>query len=241
MSDHPTDERAAQPAVRAAQPAVRAAPPAVRAALPAVPFSAWLGGMLAALEEERPADVPCGECNACCRTSHFVHVRPEEKRALARLPRKLLFPAPGLPPGNLVLGYDEAGRCPMLVGGRCTIYDDRPLACRTYDCRIYAASGVAADRADIAAQVRRWRFSHPSRDDRDRHAAVRAATHFVREDPYALPSDAARGEAVRVAVLAVAVHELFLPDAALSARRGTPDRDRARAVADANERLFGDG
>jgi hypothetical protein len=206
-----------------------------------VPFFSWLTSVQAALAEEQPADVPCGECNACCRTSHFIHVRPEERRTLARIPRQLLFPAPDLPPGNLVLGYDEKGCCPMLIHGRCTIYKDRPLACRTYDCRIYLAAGVVADRAAIAAQVRLWQFSHPSQDDRDRHSAVRAAARFIREHPESLPSEAARREPVRVAVLAIAVHEAFLRGATDAAGAGGSDRDRARAVVAANEKLFGDG
>ena len=204
-------------------------------------FSAWLHGALAALAEEAPAEVPCGSCNACCRTSHFIHVRPEEKQPRSRLPRELLFPAPGLPPGHLVLAYDQDGRCPMLVEGRCTIYEDRPLACRTYDCRVYAATGVAADREPIAAQVRRWGFAYPSEDDRQRQAAVLAAVRFIREHPECVPGDAARVQPVRVAVLAIAVHEGFLQDTSQAVDPGSWERERARAIAAANERLFGDG
>jgi len=105
-----------------------------------VPFASWLCRVQAALAEEQPAEVPCGDCNACCRTLHVVHVRPDERRTRARIPRRFLLPAPGLPPGNLVLGYEKAGCCPLLIGGHCSIYEDRPLACRTYDCRIYAAA-----------------------------------------------------------------------------------------------------
>jgi len=209
--------------------------------LPAIPFSSWLRSVQAALAEEQPAGVPCGECNACCRTAHVIHVRPEERRARAVIPRRFLLPAPGLPPGNLVLGYDGHGCCPMLVGGRCTIYDDRPLACRTYDCRIYAAADVVADRGAIREQVERWRFSHPSREDLDRHAAVRTAARFIGERRECLPSKAARREPLRVATLAIAVHESFLKAALHEARPAVSDRERARAVAAANEKLFGDG
>jgi hypothetical protein len=206
-----------------------------------VPFATWLRGAQAALAEERPADVPCGECNACCRTSHVIHVRPEERRARARIPRRFLLPAPGLPPGNLVLGYDAHGRCPLLVDGRCTVYADRPLACRTYDCRIYAATDVDADRAAIAQQVRRWEFSHPSQDDRDRHEAVKAAARFIREHAECLPSEAVRREPLRVAVLAIAVHEAFLPVPPPTDASRPSDADKARAIVAANELLFGDG
>ncbi len=208
--------------------------------LPPIPFSVWLRHTQAALAEEDPADVPCGDCNACCRTRHVIHVRPEEKRALSRIPRRDLLPAPGLPPGNLVIGHDQAGRCPLLVDGRCTIYADRPMACRTYDCRIYAAAGIEADRAEIASQVRRWRFTYPSDDDRERHAAVEAAASYIRGHSECLASAAARRDPLRVAVLAIAVHELFLDGDARGHRPEPPGNAVARAVAAANAKLFGD-
>jgi Fe-S-cluster containining protein len=207
-----------------------------------IPFSLWLRSARAALAEEESADVPCGSCNACCRTFHFIHVRPEEKRARARLPRDFLTPAPGLPPGNLVLRHDQNGCCPMLVADRCTVYEDRPLACRTYDCRVYAATGVAPDRDAIAGRVRRWTFGYLSQKDRELQAAVLAAVRFVREHSECLQSDVARMQPVRVAVLAIAVHEAFLPsESAGAAYSPSSDQDRVRIVAAANERLFGDG
>lgn len=140
--------------------------------LPAGGFAAWLRRIRAALLGEGGADVPCGECSACCTTSHFVHVGREESRALARIPRELLFPAPGLPAGNVLLGYDEQGRCPMPTDGSCSIYEQRPLTCRTYNCRVFAAAGITADADLISRQARRWKFGHPTQDDHDRHAAV---------------------------------------------------------------------
>jgi uncharacterized protein len=209
--------------------------------LPAGAFSDWLRDTLAALAERRDADVPCGACNACCRTSHYINVRPEDGRALKLLPRELLRPAPGLPPGNMYLGFDEQGRCPMLADGRCTIYADRPRACRTYDCRIYAAAGIAADRPDIDAQARRWRFAFPAPRDCEKLDAVRAAVAFVLAHPEAFPSAEAHGQPLRVAVCAISVHHRFLPREPRLWRRPDSERRRVRAVADAHELLFGDG
>lgn len=209
--------------------------------LPAGDFSAWLRDTGAALAEKRPAQVPCGACNACCRTSHYIHVRPEERRALRKLPRAYLYPAPAMPPGVFVLGYDAAGRCPLLVEERCTIYADRPIACRTFDCRIYAAAGIAADRPDIHEQARRWAFTYPSAQDLEEQEAVRAAVRFIGEHPESLPSAAAHRQPLRVAVLAIAVHERFLPRRPRAWHRPDTDRRRVRAVADAHELLFGDG
>ncbi|MGE5228331.1 MAG: YkgJ family cysteine cluster protein [Deltaproteobacteria bacterium] len=206
------------------------------------PFAAWLRATCATLEKDVPADVPCGSCNACCRTFHQIHLRPGEKRARKRLPKDFLSVAPGLPPGYLLLGYTEEGACPVLVGGRCTIYEDRPLVCRTYDCRMYAATGVAPDRPEIAAQVRRWTFSYPGREDRELQDAVLAAVGFIRGHPQCLPSEAARRQPIRVATLAVAAHGKFLAGATTGVRRRpVTERDRIYAVAEANEELFGDG
>jgi Fe-S-cluster containining protein len=111
-------------------------------ALAAGAFSAWLAGMRAALDGEADAVVPCAGCTACCTASQFVHIGPDETVTLAHIPPELLFPAPRLPRGHMVLGYDERGHCPMLVDGCCSIYEHRPRACRTYDCRIVPAAGV---------------------------------------------------------------------------------------------------
>jgi len=180
--------------------------------LPAGDFGAWLARMRAALRHEADADVPCGECCACCSTSHFVHIGPEETETLAHVPSELVFRAPGQPAGHVLLGYDERGRCPLLdERGRCTIYDWRPRTCRTYDCRVFAAAGIVADRDAISARARRWRFTCPAPADADELAAVRAAARFVREHAAAFPSAAVPDDPSQLAVLAVWVADVFLP------------------------------
>src|SRR5689334_17144730 len=121
-----------------------------------VAFAEWLAETQAAIRGEREAVVPCGECTACCTSSQFVHVAPDETDALAHIPDEVLFAAPGFPPGHVLMGYDENGHCPMFVDGRCAIYAHRPRTCRTYDCRVFAAAGIEPDAPAIAAQVRRW-------------------------------------------------------------------------------------
>ena len=153
---------------------------------PAGDLPTWLGEIRDTLRDGRAADVPCGTCTACCRSSQFVHIAPDETRTLARVPRELLFPAPGLPKGHVLLGYDEHGRCPMLVDDRCSIYADRPRTCRTYDCRVFAVTGVTPDKPLIAEQVQRWRFdsAEPALT-----AALRAAAdHVAARDPSASPT-----------------------------------------------------
>jgi hypothetical protein len=180
--------------------------------LPAGGFSAWLQEMQRALRGAGEADVPCDGCTACCRSSQFIHIEPDETEALARIPSELLFPAPRLPLGHVVMGYDEEGRCPMLVDDRCSIYDDRPRTCRTYDCRILPAAGVvlAGDDSPVARRARRWRFDHPTALDEVEHAAVQAAARFIRDQDDLLPERARPGSPVQLAVLAVDAHHAFL-------------------------------
>jgi Fe-S-cluster containining protein len=173
-------------------------------------FSAWATGMQAAIRGERGSDVPCGGCTACCTASQFIHIAPDETETLARIPKPLLFPAPLMPEGHVVLGHDERGHCPMLVAGRCSIYADRPRTCRTYDCRVFAASGLAAEDGLIAERARRWRFGFPTGAARRRRDAVHEAAVFIRERPHDLPDGAAPANATQHAVLAVEMHDDFV-------------------------------
>src|SRR5487761_2058332 len=108
-------------------------------------FSLWLDTFLGALRSGETSDVPCGSCTACCTSSQFVHISPDEVETLASIPTELLFPAPRLPRGHVLMGYDEHGHCPMLVAGKCSIYEQRPRTCRSYDCRVFAASVLLFD------------------------------------------------------------------------------------------------
>ena len=140
--------------------------------------------MLGAIRGERDADVPCGECTACCESAQFVHISPDETDALAHIPRALLFPAPRLPRGHVLLGYDEHGRCPMLVDGGCSIYEHRPRTCRTYDCRVFTAAGVTPDdKPAVAVRVRRWRFRYPTAADEQAHTATRQHAEQLADGP----------------------------------------------------------
>lgn len=179
-------------------------------------FSSWMSEMQAALRGEQAADVPCGGCTACCTSSQFVHIGPDETDTLAHIPPQLLFPAPGLPRGHVVLGYDERGHCPMLIDDACSIYEHRPRTCRTYDCRVFPAAGLELDDDDktqIARRARRWRFSFPTAADRIQHDAVRAAAVFLDENRSTLPQGAVPANTTQLAVLAVEVHDAFFRSA----------------------------
>jgi uncharacterized protein len=178
--------------------------------VPAGDFSAWLHRTRTAAPAQGTADVPCGECTACCASSYFVHIAPDETETLRRIPPDLTIPAPGYPQGSVLLGYDSSGRCSMLVDQRCSIYEYRPRTCRSYDCRIFVAAGIdSVNRERIDRQIRSWRFSYASAKDRDDHAAVQAAARFIREHADQFPRGAAPAGAKQLAALAIQAFDVL--------------------------------
>lgn len=182
--------------------------------------------------------MPCDGCTSCCTSWQFVHIGPDETDTLAHIPAGWLFPAPRLPAGHVVLGYDEDGRCPMLSEAGCSIYEHRPRACRTYDCRVFAAAGVTpeARQEAVAERARRWRFDYPADDDRRRHEAVRRAASFLRLHPDAIPEGATAANPTQLAALAVAAHEVFMPVPGTS-EPPDPDPETVRAALAGHGRL----
>jgi Fe-S-cluster containining protein len=168
--------------------------------------------MQAAIKGDGESLVPCAGCTACCTSSQFIHIAPDETDTLAHVPPELLFPAPRQPPGHVLLGYDEQGHCPMLVDDRCSIYEHRPRTCRTYDCRIFPAAGLDPDddKPAIARRARQWRFTFPSPSNTVEHDAVGAAATFFDQHRHLLPDSAGAPGPTRLALLAIEVHRRFL-------------------------------
>jgi Fe-S-cluster containining protein len=141
-----------------------------------------------------------------------VHIEPDETDTLAHIPEELLFPAPRAPRGHVLMGYDQRGHCPMLVDGGCSIYEHRPRTCRTYDCRVFPATGVEVDadddtKAAIGLRSRRWRFTFPTDADRDAYEATRRAAASLRAGADAPPN------ATGLAVLAIESGDASATDA----------------------------
>ncbi len=178
-------------------------------------FGSWLGEMQSALRDDRDSNVPCNGCTACCRASQFIHIAPSETDTLAQIPRELLFPAPGRPKGHVLLGYDARGHCPMLIDNQCSIYEHRPQTCRTYDCRVFSATGVdvgVEGKHEVAQRAGRWRFSYRSVADRAQHGAAMAAATYLDTHRSELPAGAVPDAPTHLAVLAVEMHDVFLDD-----------------------------
>ncbi len=173
------------------------------------------------------SQVPCGSCNACCRSSMFVYIQPEETQAIERIPADLLFDAPGRPEGHLLMGYNEQGHCPMLVNNQCSIYEHRPQTCRDYDCRFFAATGVAVDaksQPDIANRVALWVFEHDSEASRDEQFRLKSAAAFLCQNRDLFPPESIPYNPSSVALLALQIYKAFPGDSKLS------DMEIARAL-----------
>jgi Fe-S-cluster containining protein len=156
--------------------------------------------------------VPCGGCTACCRSSLFIHIKPEETETLRRIPRALLFPAPGLPKGHVVMGYNDQGHCPMLVDNKCSIYEHRPQTCRSYDCRVFAATGVPVDQqtqAEIAHRVQSWVFHYESEESRAEHTIVKETASFLQKNKDLFPQGSLPSQPAQLAALAIRLYRLF--------------------------------
>jgi hypothetical protein len=201
--------------------------------LPAGNFSEWLRAMRRALSGQEGMNVACGDCVGCCTSSYYIKVRAHETRALAAIDAKLLSPAPGHD-GSQLMGHLPNGHCPMFDGRGCSIYQDRPDTCRTYDCRVFAAAGMPAGddgKSVINERVASWRFEYPTDNDRREQRAVRAAANFLRQHPVRFPGGRVPSRASEVAVLAVKTYEVFLDDP-------RDDAEIAAAIVDA-ARKFG--
>jgi Fe-S-cluster containining protein len=233
---HRTRASAARPATGPAS----AAPPPDQPDQPAGDLSQWLRAMRATLDGRGSNDVPCDGCTACCQSSQFVHIAPDETETLRHIPVALRFPAPFLPAGHVLLGYDEQGRCPMLTERGCSIYEHRPRTCRTYDCRIFAATGVdpGPEKPAIRARVRAWRFTVDASGASEQDA-LRAAAEFLVRHPEVFGGDDPPGP-TQLAVLAVAVADHFLPTGPGGDRRVvTPDVDEVAVTVAARRRTTG--
>lgn len=199
-------------------------------------FSSWLRRIRYSLLKGNGIDVPCGTCRGCCTSSKFIHIKPEESQTLSRIPKKLLFNAPLLPKGNMLMGYNDDGHCPMFIDNNCSIYNYRPMACRNYDCRVFSASGIQSDceETEINKQVRSWRFLYPVENDHALHLAVRATARFITEHEECFPDKRIPTNSSQLSILAIKVYDAFFDCQIQGVQL---DKDVAVAIILANEKF----
>lgn len=96
--------------------------------------------------------VPCGACSACC---HYAGIPVDKTRDRQRLPYLLTERNRD---GDLVLRQRADGACIHLGERGCTVYENRPATCRSFDCRVFAAMGIVESCAP-GYQTPDWEFA----------------------------------------------------------------------------------
>jgi len=180
--------------------------------LGAIKFVSWLNDFTGTLKGENNGYVPCEDCVGCCTSSYFIHLKPTDKNSIKHIPNELMFPAPGLPKGNYLLGYNENGHCPMFKKGRCSIYEHRPETCRQYDCRVYPATGIFPDdkNSPIYRKAKGWKFDISTSNDIKAFEAVQKASTFITKYRELFPKTFFPSNAPQQAVLAIRIHSEFM-------------------------------
>lgn len=82
--------------------------------------------------DEPQSVVPCKDCTFCCQKLH-PFLTPDEVSS-GKYPLSLVQLTDSDDP-VVALYKSQKGGCSMLIDNKCSIYDDRPLACRQFDCR----------------------------------------------------------------------------------------------------------
>ena len=126
-------------------------------------------------------DVPCGSCNACCRMPHlYAEVRDYER---ADFPEAVWQTADDMVPTwvpGWVLPKNPDGSCVHLIGGKCAIYERRPRACRTFDCRVaLVTSTMPSPDLEWVEILQQWSApTAPTIADRELGLALSMAANF---------------------------------------------------------------
>lgn len=112
--------------------------------------------------------VPCNGCKECCYHTR-VDVDPQEEP-----PERLKHLSVERDEnGYYWLQKRPDGSCAHLGENGCTVYDYRPSACRSYDCRLYAITGIL-DRYDGDHKQPVWLFEQTTPEGRALLAAAQA-------------------------------------------------------------------
>jgi Fe-S-cluster containining protein len=138
---------------------------------PNVSLTAWQRHTVRSLNSpNQEMKVPCNGCTACCRSPNYPpELSPEE---IERFPEAEINSESGF----LSLPRKEDGSCSKLIDGKCSIYPDRPMNCKKFDCRVYLAANACPDDPIMMEAVEEWEFFKlPTREDKITYLAMRLA------------------------------------------------------------------
>lgn len=103
----------------------------------------------------------------------------------------------------------------MFHAGKCSIYECRPYTCHQYDCRVFAATGISADKEgkEIAQRVDNWEFQFSRPESEALYQSVRLAARFLRDYASQLPAEIIPVTPAQQSVMAIRIYELFSSEA----------------------------
>jgi uncharacterized protein len=93
-------------------------------------------------------NVPCNGCTECCRSNQGLVLHPDQGDDVESY-RYQVLPDRATGDPVFVLAADENGRCVYLGENGCTIYNRRPLLCRSFDCRMHYLMLPRQDRDNL--------------------------------------------------------------------------------------------
>lgn len=129
--------------------------------------STWLRKFYRGLDAGS-VDVPCGDCTVCCRSFEFIVLADSEKDK---------YNHHLLDDGRPVLDMTEEGHCGYLTETGCSVYEDRPLNCRQFDCRSLAHCGLfPEDYPELSIIVKNWEVELKTEEDKVLSMALRMAS-----------------------------------------------------------------
>ena len=98
------------------------------------PIAAWFRSLHWSLASNGQTDVPCNGCTECCKSNQGLFLHPEQGDEVESYRHRVVRDrATGNP--VFLLATEANGQCVYLGASGCTIYDHRPLLCRSFDCR----------------------------------------------------------------------------------------------------------
>lgn len=176
-------------------------------------ISTWVRQRDAVTKEGADAYVPCGECAACCACGYDIEADQE-------------------PLAGRFLAKKEDGSCAHLLEGKCSIYKDRPRACRTFDCREFLFSGIVPERELLIGAVYQWdpMSCIKTREDREILVAMKMAGEAIFEK---------EGDAETKSALVVENYRSFLPQARIAIKWFRDHPSEQKQIAEAyNDILY---
>ncbi len=109
--------------------------------------------------KRKQADVPCNGCTACCREPLLdVELTDAEAQRLKSHQDEK----------GWKLDKQADGSCVYLIDNRCSIYAERPVTCKSYDCRFHLlGTPISHEMTTLIEAVQEWEpFKLPTVEDK---------------------------------------------------------------------------